>query len=310
MFRAAVAPLIAGIPQKPVHTAGSFLGLLAYILDRRHRRIVRRNLQFTHPEWSQDRIRELSRAVFQNVGVTILETCQILSFSREDVLKRVRIRREQHLLNAMENPRGAIIISAHLGNWEMAHIFASCYAGIPLVLVARELRLKALSRRVHRLRTRFGNVILDKSGAVPQLSRALHQGRPVGLLIDQGTTRSEGVEISFLGGTVSATPAAALLARRHRCPVVPAFCIREADGGLTFIVEPPLALKRTKDLRADVRDNTQMMNDAVENAVRAYPEQWFWFHKRWKRHHPELYPEDLAKRQRRREKRKARSCRA
>jgi KDO2-lipid IV(A) lauroyltransferase len=61
-------------------------------------------------------------------------------------------------------------------------------------------------------------------------------------------------------------------------------------------------MERTEGLRADLKTNTQIMTSAIEKAVSAYPEQWFWFHKRWKRHYPNLYPEDMARRQRRREK--------
>lgn len=310
IFRSALVSFIAGIPHRHIAHAGKWLGVLGYILDRRHQRIVKRNLKFIYPEWSWDRIQEVSKRVFQNMATTLLEICQMTCFSREDILRRVRIRGKDNLLNAMKSPKGLILISAHLGNWEMAHIFASCYLQTPLVLVARKIQPKALNQWVHRLRTRFGSVVLDKAGALRKMVRVLSHGALVGLLIDQGTSRSEGVEIVFFGRTVTATPAAALLARRYDSPVLPAFCIREGDGSLTFVVEPPLVVRKTKDMRGDVRVNTQIMNDAIERAVKAYPDQWFWFHKRWKRHYPYLYPEDLAKRQRRRDKKRARSRKA
>lgn len=294
---------IANMQQKHIAGVGRSLGMLAYILDRRHRRIVKRNLQFTHPEWPPDGIRKVSKRVFQNMGITFLEICQLTVFSREDILCKVRIRGEKNLLNVMKGQRDIIMISAHLGNWEMAHLFFSCYFQIPLVLVARQIQSRSLDRWIRRLRTRFGNIVLDKKQALTKMARTLHQGRALGLLIDQGTKRSEGVEVTFFGRTTTATPAAALLARRYNSPVVPAFCIREADAGLTLVVEPPLVLKRTQDLRADLKANTQIMTSAIEKAVKAYPEQWFWFHKRWKWHYPYLYPEDLARRQRRRETR-------
>jgi KDO2-lipid IV(A) lauroyltransferase len=295
--------LIASIPQKHIAGVGGAVGMLAYIMDRRHRRIVRRNLQFTHPEWSRESIRKLSKRVFQNIGITFLEICQMTCFSREDVLRKVRIRGEENLLKAIRSPKGVIMISAHLGNWEMAPLLVSCYLQKPLVLVARQIQSKTLGHWIHRLRVRFGNIVLDKKRALPKMARTLRKGRTLGLLIDQGTTLSEGVEVSFFDRTVTATPAAALLARRYDTPVLPAFCIREADATLTLVAEPPLALKRTEDLRADLRENTQIMTSAIEKAVKAHPEQWFWFHKRWKRHYPHLYPEDLDRRQRRREKR-------
>ena len=100
--------------------------------------------------------------------------------------------------------------------------------------------------------------------------------------------------------------AAALLAQRYGSAVLPAYCVRERDGRLVVHVAPPVPIQKTKDSQADLQANTQMMTDAIEKAVRAYPDQWFWFHKRWKRYYPHLYPEDLARRKRRREKRKAR----
>ena len=294
---------IASIPQKHIASIGKILGMLVYFVDLRHRRIVRRNLQFVHPEWSQDRIQKLSKRVFENLGVTLLEICQMTSFSREDILRKVRIRGKDNLLNAIKNPKGVILISAHIGNWEMAHQSISCYLQKSLVLVARELQSKAFDQWILKLRARFGNTIIYKEGALPEMTRTLRQGKVLGLLIDQETKRSEGVDVTFFDRTVSATPSAALLAIRCKSPVLPVFCIREADSRLTLVVDPPLTMKRTGGLRADLKTNTQIMTSAIERAVRAYPEQWFWFHKRWKRHYPNLYPEDMARRQRRREKR-------
>ncbi|MBW2566053.1 MAG: lysophospholipid acyltransferase family protein [Deltaproteobacteria bacterium] len=296
---------IASISQKHIANVGRFLGVLAYILDTRHRRIVKRNLQFTHPQWSQGNIQKLCKRVFQNAGITFVEICQVTCLSREDLLRNVRIKGEEHLLNAMKSPKGTILISGHLGNWEMAPLLISCYINKPLVLVVREMQSKALGRWIHRLRGRFGNIVIDKKGALPIMTQALRQGKMVGLLIDQGTKLSRGIEVSFFSHTTTSTLAPALLARRCGSPVLPVFCIREAGAGLTLVIGAPLSLKRTDDFRADLKANTQIMTSAIERAVRAYPEQWLWFHKRWKRHHPYLYSEDLARRQRRKAKRRA-----
>lgn len=297
---------IARIPHDYIAMAGKLLGMIAYVLDRRHRRIVKHNLQFIYPNWSRDRIREFSLRIFQHAGITALEICQLARFSREDILRKVRIRGEEHLLNAVNTSKGTILISAHLGNWEIAHMFISCYVQTPLVLVVRRIQPDILNQWAYRFRSRFGSVVLDKGGAFSKMGQVLRRGGLVALLIDQGTLFSEGIETRFFGKTVTATPAAAILARRYDSSVLPVFCIREKDGTLTAIVEPPLCLRKTKDVRGDLRHNTQMMNDAIERAIKAYPKQWFWFHKRWKRHYPYLYPEDIEKQRRRKEKKKAR----
>lgn len=303
-FSGNVTGFVADLPRKYIVRIGRLLGSLAYVLDRRHRRIVERNLKFTHPEWNQDHVRKLARGVFQNMGITFLEICQMFSFSGKDILRNVRIRGEENLFEALKSPKGLILISAHLGNWEMGHIFISVYLRKPMLLIARKIQSGILNRWIHRLRSRFGNTIIDKKGALREMARTLSEGKILALLIDQGTKRSEGVEVTFFGRTTTMTPAPAMLARRYDCSVLPAFCVREPDAGLTLLFEPPLRFEKTNDSHADLLKNTQTMAYTIEQAVRDHMEQWFWFHKRWKRHYPYLYPEDISMRQRRREKRK------
>jgi KDO2-lipid IV(A) lauroyltransferase len=298
---------IAKIPQKHIASAGKVVGKILYSLNRRHRRIVIRNLRFTHPHYSHARIHALAHEVFQNAGITALEILQMSCFSRQDILGRVRVRGKEHLRQVINKGSGAILISAHLGNWEMGPLFIACYFQEPMVVVARPVRPDPLNRWLQGGRARFGNTVLYKKGAVPKAVRLLREGKLLALLIDQGVTRAEGLDVTFFYHPVPATPMVAILARRYDCPVVPAFCVRESDGTLALIVKPPLELQKTSDINGDLKANTQIMYSALEQAIRTYPGQWFWFHKRWKRYHPFLYPEDLARRQRRREKRAKRA---
>lgn len=294
--------LAANIPRSHLVLLGKGLGIIAFVIAHRHRRIVSSNLKFIHPRWSRNRIQKLSRDIFKNFGIAILEILQLACMSREDILRKVKLKGEQHLTHALKESKGIIIISAHIGNWEMAPLFVSNYFRKHVVSVARHVRFKVLDRWIYGLRTRFGNTIIDKKKALPAMARALKKGDILGILIDQGTKRSEGVEVEFLGQTTTATPVAALLARRFDVPVLPCYCVREPGAYLKVILEPSLDLVKTDDLRADSRNNTQMMTEAIEKAVKAYPEQWFWFHKRWKRHHPHVYPEEIARRQRRKKR--------
>ena len=283
--------LVVNLPRSAVVFSGRVLGTIAYALDYQHRQIVVRNLQFTHPEWKSHRIRKLSILVFQNFGIAILEILQLACMRGEDILRNVGIRGKEHLQKALESPHGVIMISAHIGNWEMGPPFISNYFGRNMVSVARQVSPELLDKWINWLRTRFGNIIIDKKGALPTMAKTLKKGNILGILIDQGTKRSEGVEVKFFGKTTTATPVAAMLARRFGSTVLLSYCIREAGEYLTAVIEAPLNLQKTDDVHADVSVNTQIMTDAIEKAVKAYPEQWFWFHKRWKRHYPHLYKE-------------------
>jgi KDO2-lipid IV(A) lauroyltransferase len=291
---------IANIPRRHIVKTGRLLGILMYFLIVPHRRLVRRNLQFCYPQWSRDQIDKLSREIFRNAGITFIEIWQMAFFSREDLLGMVKkVQGMKHAVNALKQNRGAVMVSAHLANWELAFIFGGCYLGRPVTGVARHIRLPWLDRWFYRLRTRFGNKIIFKKGALPEMRQILRKGEILVLTLDQ-SRHKQAIEIMFFGHRATATPAAALLAMRCKSPVIPCFCIREPDGSLTIQIAAPLKMEKTGDLRADLQINTQKMVDAMEAMIRRYPEQWIWFQRPWKKTYPQLYPEWTARRRKNR----------
>jgi len=279
-------------------TLGRMIGNLAYLLDAPHRRIVRTNLRLAFPDWSREKIHRTAKRIFQNLGTTFVEICQLATYSKLDVVDRVRVVGAQRWQQALDRHQGLILVSAHLGNWEFGTQYAACFMQKPTLGVVKQIRFKPLNQWVHNLRTRFGTSIIYKKGALPDMRQALRRGEIVGLLVDQ-CRRKEGVDVNFFGHKVPATPAAAFLGIRCKSPILPIFCVRGATGQLTIHVDEPLTLDWTGDLRSDVQTNTQLITDAVERMIRRYPDQWFWVHKRWKKYYPDLYPEYQARKKRR-----------
>jgi KDO2-lipid IV(A) lauroyltransferase len=297
---------IGKISHRHIVRLGKLLGGAAYFLDVPHRRIVRRNLRFAYPDWSRAKVAHISRRVFQNLGISFLEFFQMATLSREQVLGRIRVEGLENLQHALKSKNGLIAISAHLGSWETGLLFFCCHIQNPILGVVKKIRFAPLNRWVHRMRTRFGITIVEKKGAMPEMRRMLRQGGVIGLLVDQ-SRRSEGVEVNFFGHRVTTTPAAAFLAIRCKSPVLPLFCVRDDGGRLTVVVQSPLEMKRTGDLRSDIQVNTQLITDIVEKVGRQYPDQWFWVHKRWKKYYPHLYPEYQARRKSRHERKMRRN---
>jgi len=143
-LRGKFATFIASVSHKRIASIGRVLGMLIYGMDVRHRRIVRRNLKFVYPEWSTERVKKNSRRIFQNLGITFLEICQMICFSSDDIIDKVKIRGEEHLLNAMHNNKGVILISAHLGNWEIVPLFWTLHFNTPITIVVRKIRNKII----------------------------------------------------------------------------------------------------------------------------------------------------------------------
>jgi KDO2-lipid IV(A) lauroyltransferase len=275
---------------------------MAYLVDIRHRRIVRHNLAFIYPHWDSRQTRILAKRIFQHFGVILLEILQIPFVSRISLIARVQVEGLETLTAAMDHPHGCLVYSAHLGNWELGFLALSAKLNRSVLTVAKPVKWRLAHHWLLALRSRFGNRVVFKEGAMPFMMRSLRQGKSVAILIDQGVRRNEAVEVTFFGKRTLATPAAALLALRCRMPVVPIFCVRGADGQYQIRVLPPVAVERSASLRDDIQAYTQTLMKTLEDVIKDYPDQWFWFHKRWKRTYPEIYPEYRALRRRRRRK--------
>jgi KDO2-lipid IV(A) lauroyltransferase len=285
---------------RKVQLLGRTVGDLIYLLSPPWRRVALSNLKLIHPEWSPAVSRDFVRKVFRHFGINLVEMLQMSSLSHAECLKSLRVEGAHHLERAVQEGRGAIILSAHIGNWEAALQLYPLYFRKPLLGVAKPVKASYANQWLSAFRARFGNQFVDTKGALREMTRTLRQGGAIGIMIDMNRQK-QGLPIKFLGHDATATPAAAMLALRCKSPVVLVFCIRDSDGGLVLKINPPIPMRRTGDLRRDLQFNTQRMTHVVEDVVRQYPEQWYWMQKRWKFFYPELYPEYFGARRRRKQ---------
>jgi KDO2-lipid IV(A) lauroyltransferase len=301
--------LIARFPKSYILKLGKILGMCLYTLDLPHRRLVRRNLRFCYPEWSAADIRKMSRRVFRQTGITILEIFQSDYMSEKDIVAGFRIvSGEEHLKTVLKDTRkGAIFTACHIGNWEVGLLYLGRLtrrvSGKPLTAVARKIGIEWLDEWFDRYRKRLGNKVIYKKGAWPNMMKTLRSGETLLITLDQSRYK-QAVEVNFFNHKATTTPAAAMAALRARCPVLPGFNIRQADGMQAVHLYPPIEMERTGDLRNDLQVNTQKMIDAMEDMIRKHPDQWVWFQRPWKKTHPELYPEWEERRQQRKKEKK------
>ncbi|MDX1708021.1 MAG: lysophospholipid acyltransferase family protein [Desulfobacterales bacterium] len=289
-YRKGLRARVAQMPTDRLLFYGKLLGHLLYVFAIPQRRIVRRNLTFAQIPLQMAQSPSMSKRIFQHFGLTLIELVQMICLSQQELASKVRFENEDILIEALAKQKGVVLITAHLGNYEMGAQALPCLLGVKMTSVAKRMRNDRLNRLIHHLRTRFGNRVIYKKGALPEMMQTLRQGRMVAILMDI-SRRFDGVEVNFFDRRATATPSAALLGLRCKSPIVPAFSHRNPDGKLIVRVEPPVELQRTKDLRSDLQTNTQLITDRVEDAIRQYPEQWNWMLKRWKEFYPNLYPE-------------------
>jgi len=267
----------------------SALAFFWYRLDRRHREITRRNLEFAYgPELGPEERERLARAVFRHFVLFGWEVLELLLAPLSRIRKNVVILGQEHLSRALALGRGAIVIAAHAGNWEYTVLGYGLQYG-PVAVVGREMDHpwgRALARY---LRQRGGNLMVAKQRGLKDILGQLKQNRIVGIVIDQNTTTAGGVLVDFFGKPARTTPAAAILARHRDIPVVPAFSRRLSGGGHLMVIFPPLPMEKSRDADADILRHVQLQSRAVEAWVRSCPEQWLWLHRRWKNRFPQIY---------------------
>lgn len=280
--------LSTSIVRLPAAPIGSAIGRALGLLDRPHRRIVRRNLSFAYPDMDESQRRRLEGRVFRNYGISLFELFQMGFMRPEDVARRMRFYGLENFREALLRKRGVIAVSAHLGSWELGMQALPCVFGMHLTAVAKKFKSNFVENWIHSVRTRFGNAILYKKDSLADMTRILRSGGILAILIDMAR-RKDGVDVRFYGRKATATPAVAMLALRCRAAVLPTFSLREPDGRIGIHAEPEIEMRRTRNLRADLVTNTQRITDVVEGMVRRHPEQWFWLMRRWKEHYPELY---------------------
>jgi KDO2-lipid IV(A) lauroyltransferase len=174
----------------------------------------------------------------------------------------------------------ALCFAAHLANWELPAVMAAAH-GLPSAVLYRMPNNKAVANEIARIRAPLmGRLIRSRAQAPLEMAGALDRGEHLGMLVDQHFSR--GVDVMFFGRRCKANPSIARLARQFECPVMGVRVIRLPDRRFRIAAEGPFALPRAADGRIDVQQATQLITSVVERWIREYPDQWLWFHRRWR----------------------------
>jgi len=258
---------------------GRLAGGALFALTRRRQRMADANLQAAFGDrFSEADRRRLRMEVCRGICQTALELFKLPSLSREQVRAVMTLEHPEHLQAALDRGRGAIIVTAHFGNWELlgARIAAE---GFPLSVIVRDANDARTASIVNYSRRSAGVVVLPRDDLKGML-RALRRNEVLGIVADQHAPA--GLWLQFLGREAASPRGPATLALRTGAALVPCFSVREPDGRLRGWLEPPIVPEPGGDREAEVRDLTQRLNWIIEEQIRRYPAQWLWLHNRWK----------------------------
>lgn len=290
-------------PEGFVTAAGSAIGGALPWLLRRRARTVAKNLELALPELDDAERARIARDYWRAFGRQSLSAARLLHLDADAIRERVRVAdgcepMVEHFDRSMAEGRGVILVTGHIGNWELL-AQAAAALGHPIRVVARRLKNPLLDEYVRALRSREGNAVTDRwsVSGLRRLIAQLESGGVVGLLADQHASPAQGVLVPFFGKRAWSYAGPAEIAFRTGSSILPAFLRRDPDAPRRFVIQlgEPILAERQGELDDDVVRVTAAVVGAIETEIRARPAEWLWSHRRWKESHdaPGLYPERI-----------------
>lgn len=276
--------VLRGVARLVSHPAaqkvGAFVGLIVMKIWKRRREICRRNLSHAFPDWNSERIEAVTSNVFDNIGRTTFEILRITTTTTKSLPALVDSPPLAILDNACAQGKGVLLLSGHVGNWEL---FAGWIRamGYPLDVVVKPMRNPLSDDFYNQRRRELDLGIIHTQVATRGILQAVRQKRLVAILADQ-YAGEDGVEVMFFGRKVSTPRGPAVLALKFGCPILSGAMIRTRDGRFKVAVDEPLVYEQTGNDEADVLAITQAYTSRIENHIRNYPDQWLWTHRRWR----------------------------
>lgn len=283
-FEWAVVSLLMGLLRALPRSASfalarGFTGTLRLAVPR-YTRIANRNLQLAFPEFSETRKRRCVDGCFRNMARILTAVAKFPCITRENVGQWIRYEGFEHFEAALRRGKGVVFATGHLGNWELS-AYAHALLSEPMGFVVRPLDNPLLDQLSVYYRTLSGNHVISRRESARPLIQMLRANQAVGILADQNTTEDRGVFVNFFGAPACVDAGLAKLAAHTGAAIIPGFAVwSDAESRYILKFYPPI------EAIGDRMKDTQAVQTALEQAIREYPEQWLWIHRRWKTRPP------------------------
>ena len=276
--------ILRGLPRRAALRFCQLLGRLAWMLDRRGRRVSLTNIEHAFGARVEPGLRRsIGRSAYINLAANLADLSRVSKLSTESLSKLVTEGQEGFIQieKAVRKGRGIIILTPHLGNWELLTAYLGS-RGAPVHFVGREPYDERLDALFESVRCSHGAGWIRRGGAFGRIREVLNEGELVLLLIDQDTSRVRGTYVDFFGRPAWTATGPAVLARLTGATILPTALIRLQNHSYRLVMEPPIRTVDTSDEEYDDWENTRRCTLALESLIERFPAQWVWFHRRWR----------------------------
>jgi lauroyl/myristoyl acyltransferase len=276
----AIQVLALTLPWRAIYWLVGIFAKRNYRADTASREAMKANLRVILGEdTSEEEVDRVARETFRNFGKSIAEFFRMARLGRRFFERRVLIEGKEHIDEARSHGNGAILVSAHLSNWEFGGVKLA-YLGYPVTGIALDHETKTITRMFNKQRERKGIQTYPLRRGTRPCLEALRRNELICLVADRDLTGT-GVEIEYFGKPAKFAIGPARFAVASGAPIVPGFMIRQPDDSFRLVFEDPIYPPQTGEKKELVRELTQEVAHVCENYVGAYPEQFVNFFPIW-----------------------------
>lgn len=273
--------LLRRLSLRQVASLARFSGDVVYDVLKIRRRLVEENLARAFPDKGSDEIFRIARQVYRNLAWNAFEVFRLpLIETPEDAAMLVDIDAAGFLARTRDRNKGAVLVSAHFGNWELLGLAFGLLVA-PMTVVVKRLKNHDIDRQINVWRSMRGNRVVYKQDALREGIRTLRSGGIMTILADQSDPNG-GFFMEFLGRRTSVFLGPAFLALKTGVPLFVGVSRKTGDGHYAVVYEE-IDYSDLGTGKADVEELARRYTGALERYICRYPEEWFWLHDRWKR---------------------------
>lgn len=260
---------------------GRSLGTVAHILSGR-RRVAYADLKAAFgARYDAAARRRLVRRHYEHLGLCLIELLRFPLLTRETVERDIAIPELTRFYEAIHQERGVLLLTAHLGNWELLQIVSGIF-GKPIYALMRDQKYPRLNGLLNEFRKSRGSGVVSLGMGLRDLLRALRRSELVGVLGDQSAGKHQGLIVSFFGRKTTIPTGAFELASRTGAVLLPAFITRRENEKHDIYLGAPVSVPRDTSEAEAFRPAVESYVHTLEALITKHPEQWLWAKKRWK----------------------------
>ncbi|EAH5553037.1 lauroyl acyltransferase [Campylobacter upsaliensis] len=276
--------LTAILPKFLLQKLGLMVAKITFHLNQKHRRIIDINLQLCFPQKDLKEREQIALKIYQNFAKFGLDCIQNRSSTKEKILQKVHFDNEEILTQALKSQKALILTTAHYGNWELASLAYAAKFG-KMAIVGRNLDSKEMNRLLGQNRTQFDIELIDKKGGLKKMLKALKERRTLGILTDQDCALNESLRLKFFDKEVNYQMGASVIAKKTNALIIPAFIYQKAG---IFHIKCFEAMDATLK---SIEELTHYQAHCTEEMIKFKPDEYFFFHKRFRSFNANIYKE-------------------